>query len=211
MTPHRPRAPSLPRLLPHSVAPTWWCSICRSRLTAATCWAVFAPCSPLRRCCRCWSSSTTWCVRRVRLGSALLLRALQVAARRAALPHCIHPPSPQVRRTWTRGDNSDFLGKVAKLAQKRRWGQLVKAFRAALDKWGTGQQQQQQQDEAGSGTGTTAGKKSRKSHGGSSKAVRAGSTAMAAEGRRVAKDQAAAEAAATAAEGGFAFAFVEGA
>lgn len=40
----------------------------------------------------------------------------------------------QVRRTWWRGNNDDFLGRVSKFAQKRKWGQLVKAFRTAVDK-----------------------------------------------------------------------------
>lgn len=40
----------------------------------------------------------------------------------------------QVTRTWTRGNNADFLGRVAKLAARRKWAPLVAAFRTALRK-----------------------------------------------------------------------------
>lgn len=39
-----------------------------------------------------------------------------------------------MRRTWRRGNNDEFLARAARLAQKRKWGQLAKAFRAAVDK-----------------------------------------------------------------------------
>lgn len=39
-----------------------------------------------------------------------------------------------VRATWTKGDNEEFLGRVARMAQKQRWKQLVNAFRTAVNK-----------------------------------------------------------------------------
>lgn len=39
-----------------------------------------------------------------------------------------------MRRTWTRGNNADFLGRIAKLAARRKWAPLVAAFRTALRK-----------------------------------------------------------------------------
>jgi len=41
-----------------------------------------------------------------------------------------------VRRTWQRGNNDEFLDRVIKMATKRRWQQLVKAFRTAINKTG---------------------------------------------------------------------------
>jgi hypothetical protein len=36
--------------------------------------------------------------------------------------------------TWPRGDNQEFLQRVSKYATKGKWGQLAKAFRAAMSK-----------------------------------------------------------------------------
>jgi midasin len=41
-----------------------------------------------------------------------------------------------VRRTWQRGNNDEFLDRVVKMATKRKWQQLVKAFRTAIQKTG---------------------------------------------------------------------------
>ena len=41
-----------------------------------------------------------------------------------------------VTRTWKRGNNASFLGRVAKLAARRKWAPLVAAFRTALRKVG---------------------------------------------------------------------------
>jgi midasin len=41
-----------------------------------------------------------------------------------------------VRRTWQRGNNDEFLDRVVKMATKRRWQQLVKAYRTAIQKTG---------------------------------------------------------------------------
>ena len=39
-----------------------------------------------------------------------------------------------IRRTWTKGNNEDFLERVTKYAQRRKWGALLKAFQAAVAK-----------------------------------------------------------------------------
>lgn len=126
----------------------------------------------------------------------------------------------QVRRTWWRGNNEEFLGRVARLAEKRKWGQLVKAFRAALDKVaattapggaGTVQSQQEAQEKGGVAAAESSGKKQKKSGAKKGGATASPSAAVQQEWHRFSSDLAAAEAAATAAEGGFAFAFVEGA
>ncbi len=40
-----------------------------------------------------------------------------------------------IKSTWKRGDNEEFLSRVVKLAQKRKWTQLLKAYKAAIKKW----------------------------------------------------------------------------
>lgn len=40
-----------------------------------------------------------------------------------------------IKDTWIRGDNEDFLSRVLKLAKKRKWSQLLKAYKAAIGKW----------------------------------------------------------------------------
>lgn len=42
--------------------------------------------------------------------------------------------SSLVSRTWTRGRNVEFLARVSKLAERRKWSQLLTTFRAALRK-----------------------------------------------------------------------------
>jgi midasin len=129
------------------------------------------------------------------------------------------PPGLQVRRTWWRGNNDEFLGRVSRLAQRRKWGQLVKAFRAALDKVAAAEGQQQKPGCAGAAAeaaaaGSGSKKQKRASTGsgsGKKPAAAAPSAAVMREWQQFSGDLAAAEAAATAAEGGFAFAFVEGA
>lgn len=129
----------------------------------------------------------------------------------------------QVRRTWWRGNNEEFLGRVSRLAQKRKWGQLVKAFRTALDKVAAAQGEADAPAAAAGAAAEAAaqqpaeGSGSKKQKRGSSgkKGGKASGAALPAEVVRqwqaFGSDLAAAEAAATAAEGGFAFAFVEGA
>ena len=125
------------------------------------------------------------------------------------------PPGLQVRRTWWRGNNDEFLGRVSRLAQRRKWGQLVKAFRAALDKVAAAEGQQQKPGGAGAAAAGSGSKKQKRASTGSGSgkkpAAAAPSAAVMREWQQFSGDLAAAEAAATAAEGGFAFAFVEGA
>ena len=40
----------------------------------------------------------------------------------------------QCCRTWTKGNNEDFLGRVAKYGQRHKWAALIKAFHAAAFK-----------------------------------------------------------------------------
>jgi hypothetical protein len=47
-----------------------------------------------------------------------------------------------VRRTWPRGSNAEFLGRVARLASKSKWPSLIAAFKGALHKVGGGCQAQ---------------------------------------------------------------------
>lgn len=135
-------------------------------------------------------------------------------------------PIAQVRRTWWRGNNEEFLGRVARLAQKRKWGQLVKAFRTALDKVAAAQGEAEGPAVAAGAASGSGAAQQQPSEGGSAKKQKRGSS-----GKKGGKgaggaalpadvvwqweafgaDLAAAEAAAMAAEGGFAFAFVEGA
>lgn len=39
-----------------------------------------------------------------------------------------------VRRTWSKGNNDDFLARVVKYAQRHKWGALLKAFQTAVAK-----------------------------------------------------------------------------
>ena len=41
---------------------------------------------------------------------------------------------PLCCRTWTKGNNEDFLGRVAKYGQRHKWAALMKAFHAAAYK-----------------------------------------------------------------------------
>ena len=40
-----------------------------------------------------------------------------------------------IKSTWKKGDNEEFLSRVVKLGQKRKWTQLLKAYKAAIKKW----------------------------------------------------------------------------
>lgn len=39
-----------------------------------------------------------------------------------------------VRYTWSKGNNEDFLGRVAKYAQRQKWAPLLQAFQTAIQK-----------------------------------------------------------------------------
>lgn len=40
-----------------------------------------------------------------------------------------------VKKTWTRGNNEEFLSRVVRLGKKKKWIQLLKAYKAAANKW----------------------------------------------------------------------------
>ncbi|KAG2499138.1 hypothetical protein HYH03_002721 [Edaphochlamys debaryana] len=118
-----------------------------------------------------------------------------------------------IRRTWTKGNNDEYLSRVRKLAERRKWSQLLAAFRGALGKVHAAS------DGAAAGGGGDAeaaeaaaeegGKPAKKR-----KTAKEGnqplSESLRHEWRLFSSDLAAAERAAAVAEGGFAFAFVEG-
>eukprot|EP00887_Chlorella_sp_A99_P000601 scaffold17.g601.t1 len=124
-----------------------------------------------------------------------------------------------VRRTWWRGNNDEFLGRCARLAAKKRWGQLVKAFRTAVDKMeasataagaASGEAAPAAAaatDDAAADAGGASSKKARKHKGGK----KGGSGAGGAVALALRQEWAAFATDVAAAEGGFAFAFVEGA
>ena len=106
-----------------------------------------------------------------------------------------------VQRTWRRGNNDEFLARVLHLGTKRKWAQVVRAFRAALDRvcvapGGAANERL---------SGSRDGKKQRKP------ASLVLDDGLRAEWQQFAGQVEEAEAAAAAAEGGFAFAFLEGA
>lgn len=125
-------------------------------------------------------------------------RPLQPADAVVSLTECF---VELIRRTWTRGNNEDFVDRVTKLALKRRWRQLVKAFRVGARKAIKGS------------TGVDPGQFA--VEGSVSKKARKGSGSVSAalhqEWAAFSRDVDAAETTATAAEGGFAFGFSEGA
>lgn len=109
-----------------------------------------------------------------------------------------------VQRTWRRGNNDEFLGRVLKLGAKRKWGQVIKAFRTALQKLGVAA------EDAASNGGLVEQPASAKKRKGPS------TTGLLDQGLRDEWQQFAcqvedAAATAAAAEEGFAFAFAEGA
>ena len=119
----------------------------------------------------------------------------------------LEPFADIVRRTWRRGSNDEFLGRVMRLAEKKKWGQVVKAFRTAMAKAGL---QAEEEAAAGASSGDGA-KKQRKEPGSAVKKAAAVPEALRQEWLQLVRRVDAAEAAAAAAEGGFAFSFVEGA
>ena len=110
-----------------------------------------------------------------------------------------------IRRTWKKGNNDEFLDRVVKMATKRKWRQLIKAFRTAVQK--TGLQPIENgmstsiEDTGGEGNGA---KKPRK-------AVSTLDDGLREEWAGFIGKLDAAENTALAAEGGFAFGFFEGA
>ena len=108
-----------------------------------------------------------------------------------------------VRRTWQRGNNDEYLDRVVKLATKRKWRLLIKAFRSAVQKIGL------------EATGAAAATATADSGGSSKKAKKVDSIldsgGLRQEWLAFVAQMDAAEGTALAAEGGFAFGFFEGA
>ena len=66
--------------------------------------------------------------------SSDLLGGFRPVEARDALAPLLPVFSSLVSRTWTRGRNTEFLARVSKLAERRKWSQLLTTFRAALQK-----------------------------------------------------------------------------
>jgi midasin len=111
-----------------------------------------------------------------------------------------------VRRTWQRGNNDEFLDRVVKMATKRRWQQLVKAYRTAVQKTGLVETPSAAPEVAGAETSTANGSVKK-----SKKMVSNLDTRLREEWAAFVALLDAAENTAVAAEGGFAFGFFEGA
>lgn len=145
-----------------------------------------------------------------------------------------------VRRTWTRGDNAEYLSRVSKYAERRKHAQLLGAFKAAVNKVEEAERSTEGASQAAVAVPTAAATSNGTGHGGDAagNGHRGGGDADAAEGpvsngsggggsskkrRKVAMGEglrhewqlfagelASAERAAGLSDGGFAFAFVEG-
>lgn len=110
-----------------------------------------------------------------------------------------------VRRTWKKGNNDDFLDRVMKMATKRKWRQLIKAFKTAMLKTGLLPAAAAAPAAVGEAAPEANGaKKPRKAASMAGVSLREDWAAFAAQVD-------AAENTALAAEGGFAFGFFEGA
>lgn len=66
--------------------------------------------------------------------SSDLLGGFRPVEARDALAPLLPVFSSLVARTWTRGRNIEFLARVSKLAERRKWSQLLTTFRSALRK-----------------------------------------------------------------------------
>ena len=71
-----------------------------------------------------------------------------VGAQEALLP-LLNPFQTLVRATWTKGNNEDFILRVTKYAERRKWSHLLSGFKTALAKVGL-------QEEGGAWEGTAA-------------------------------------------------------
>ncbi|GAB4814206.1 hypothetical protein N2152v2_001252 [Parachlorella kessleri] len=118
-----------------------------------------------------------------------------------------------VRRTWPRGKNDKLLASVARYGEKRKWGQLVAVFRSAVDKIDKESHMEppkRKNKRAKQGIERVKDPAAAGSASAPISLAKALSAALREEWLRFGTDLTAAEAAAAAAEGGFAFAFVEG-
>ena len=66
--------------------------------------------------------------------SSDLLGGFRPVEARAALAPLLVQFQELVADTWTRGRNAEFLTRVARVAERRKWPQLLAAFRSALRK-----------------------------------------------------------------------------
>jgi midasin len=66
--------------------------------------------------------------------SSDLLGGFRPVEARAALAPLLAQFQELVADTWTRGRNAEFLARVARVAERRKWPQLLAAFRSALRK-----------------------------------------------------------------------------
>ena len=66
--------------------------------------------------------------------SSDLLGGFRPVEARAALAPLLARFQELVADTWTRGRNAEFLARVARVAERRKWPQLLAAFRSALRK-----------------------------------------------------------------------------
>jgi len=66
--------------------------------------------------------------------SSDLLGGFRPVEARAALAPLLARFQDLVADTWTRGRNAEFLARVARVAERRKWPQLLAAFRSALRK-----------------------------------------------------------------------------
>lgn len=121
-----------------------------------------------------------------------------------------------VRLTWWKGNNEDFLARVSRLAQKRKWGQLIKAFWTALEKVQKSEQGETASGEGGEGSGVKNLKRKAREKGNKPTAEERMppghnlDTAIREKWHNFKEQLLAAEASALAAEGGVCFAFMEG-
>ncbi|GFR41368.1 hypothetical protein Agub_g2051, partial [Astrephomene gubernaculifera] len=160
--------------------------------------------------------------------SSDLLGGFKPVEPRDALAPLLPTFTSLIRRTWTRGNNDEYLSRVAKLAERRKWSQLLAAFRGALSKLhdaglvttttsGTATSGAATPAGAGDAAAAEAAEAAAEKGGKPAKKRRVAgsqqqplSESLRHEWRVFSADLAAAERAAAVAEGGFAFAFVEG-
>eukprot|EP00798_Chlamydomonas_sp_ICE-L_P024872 gene24872-10533_t len=134
-----------------------------------------------------------------------------VDARDALLP-LVEPFMALMRKTWTKGNNEDFLARVTKYAERKKWAQLLQAFKTAMTKvQAVLPDTQPSADSAARNTaGAVEGDMDTDQKQPMKKRKMELSDQVMHEWRHFEHELATAERATTVAKGGFAFAFVEG-
>ncbi|GFH33487.1 AAA domain-containing protein, partial [Haematococcus lacustris] len=66
--------------------------------------------------------------------SSDLLGGFKPVEPRDALLPLLAPFQDLIRRTWSKGNNEDFLARCCKYAERRKWSHLLQAFKTALAK-----------------------------------------------------------------------------